>query len=73
MRDDMALFLALLFSVMGAVLLYDGVSVPGVNQTAKIIGGATFLSLALTMAWFVLRNWWEWKQIRGSYHRDRES
>ena len=73
MRGGKALFLALLLSMMGAALLYDGVSESGASQTAKIICGATFVSLALTTAWAVLRNWWEWKKIRESYCHDLDS
>jgi high-affinity Fe2+/Pb2+ permease len=73
MTDPLAVFLALLFSLIAAALLYDGVSGSSGNQTAKIIGGSMFLALALTMTWGVLKNWWELREIRKSYHRERES
>ena len=72
MTNSMAVFLALLFSLIGSPLLYDGVSGSAANQTAEIVGGATFLALALTTLWVVLKIWWEWRKIRSAYHRVQE-
>ncbi len=48
MRDDLGLFVGLIFLIAGAALLYNGVTNSDA-QSATIIGGATFLSLGLTV------------------------
>jgi uncharacterized membrane protein len=59
MLDTLMPFLACLFFVIGAALLYDGVSTSDLTQTAKIIGGASFLSLGLVSLWIGVKNWWK--------------
>jgi hypothetical protein len=45
------------------VLLYDGFSTSDLSQTAKLIGGAIFLSLGLVSLWFGVKNWWKWRTV----------
>jgi len=56
-------FLAFLFLITGAVLLYDGFSTSDLSQSAKVIGGAIFLSLGLVRSWFAVKNWWKWRTV----------
>jgi len=63
LRDTIVPFLALLFLIAGAVLLSDSFSTSDPTQTAKVIGGATFLSLGLVSLWFGMKNWWKWRSV----------
>jgi hypothetical protein len=56
-------FLVFPFLIAGAVLLYDGFSTSDLSQTAKVIGGAIFLSLGLVSSWFGVKNWWKWRTV----------
>jgi hypothetical protein len=67
MQDDFALFFAVIVLTLGAVLLHDGVSHPDASQSARIIGGAAFLSLGSNTMLIVLRNWWKWKKVLSKY------
>lgn len=62
MRDDLGLFIGLVFLIIGAALLYNGVSHSDASQSAAIIGGATFLSLGSVVLWTLLKKWWEWRR-----------
>jgi len=53
------LFFALLFLIVGSLLLNDQVSNSDVGQTARFMTGATFLSLALISICVALKNWWK--------------
>jgi uncharacterized membrane protein len=57
--DTIAPFLAFFFLVAGAALLYDGLSTSDLMQTAKMIGGASFISLGFVTVWFGVKNWWK--------------
>jgi uncharacterized membrane protein len=57
MWDTIVPFFASLFLIVGALLFSNGVSTSDLNQTAKVIGGAIFLSLGLVSMWFGVKNW----------------
>ena len=63
MRDDLALFFALILVIPGAALLYDGIATPDASQSIHVIGGALLLAHGLTISGIVLRNWWKWRKI----------
>jgi hypothetical protein len=63
MRDDLALFFALILVLPGAALLYDGIASADASQSIHVIGGALLLAMGLTIMSIVLRNWWKWKKI----------
>jgi len=63
-------FLVFLFLITGTVLLYDGVSASDLSQTAKVIGGAIFLSLGLISSWFGVKNWWKWRTVYKEYRNE---
>jgi uncharacterized membrane protein len=67
MRDHIGIVLALVFLILGAVLLYDGVSSSDVNQSTRIIAGAALLSLGLIILRNALKNWWKWKKLSRDY------
>jgi pilus assembly protein TadC len=67
MRDTLGIFIALVLLILGAVLLYDGVSTNDASQSAKAIGGAALLSLGLTIMRFALKNWWKWRKVSRDY------
>ena len=70
MLDTLMPFLAFLFFVIGAALLYDGVSTSDLTQTAKIIGGASFLSLGLVSLWIGVKNWWKGRTDYKEYGKE---
>jgi len=57
--DTIAPFLAFLFLVVGAALLYEGLSTSDPMQAAKMISGASFISLGFVTLWFSVKNWWK--------------
>jgi len=62
MPDNLALCFASICVLIGAVLLYDGVSTSDITQTARVIAGAAFLSLGLMALWFTMKRWVQWKR-----------
>ena len=62
MRDDLALFFALILVIPGATLLYDGIASADASQSIRVIGGALLLALGLTISSIVLRNWLKWRK-----------
>ncbi len=62
MLDKLGLAFALASLLLGAVLLYDAVSVSDLSQTAKVIAGAVFFALGLVTISLLARNWWEWRK-----------
>jgi len=46
MLDKLGLSFAVVFLLLGSILLYDAVSKSDLTQTARVIGGAVFLALA---------------------------
>jgi len=47
MLDKLGLSFAVVFLLLGSILLYDAVSKSDLTQTARVIGGAVFLALGL--------------------------
>ena len=68
MLDTIAPFLAFVFLVVGVALSYDGLSTSDLMQTAKMIGGASFISLGFVSLWFGVKKWWKsralYKELR---------
>ena len=62
MLDKLSLWFASICILLGAVLLYDGVSNSDMTQTARIIAGAAFLALGFTTLWFATKSWVEWRR-----------
>jgi hypothetical protein len=46
-----------IFLGVGGALLTGDISRPDTSQTARIVGGASFLSMGLLNLWFALKNW----------------
>jgi hypothetical protein len=67
MRNNLGLFAGLILLVIGALLISDSVSNSDPNQTARVVGGATLLSLGLIVTWLMGRSWWEWRKIERKY------
>jgi hypothetical protein len=70
MRDTLALFFAVVLLIIGAALFADGSHVSDSSQTARIIGGATFLSAGLASIWFALKNWLKWNRFHKEYRNE---
>jgi len=66
MRNNLGLFAGLILLVIGALLI-NSVSNSDPNQTARVVGGATLLSLGLIVTWLMGRSWWEWRKIERKY------
>lgn len=62
MLDKLGLGFALASLLLGAVLLYDAVSVSDLSQTIKVIAGAVFLALGLVTISLLAKDWWEWRK-----------
>lgn len=62
MLDKLGVAFALASLLLGAVLLYDAVSVSDLSQTSKVIGGAVFLALGLVTISLLAKDWWEWRK-----------
>lgn len=62
MLDKLGLGFALASLFLGAILLYDAVSVSDISQTMKVIAGAVFFALGLVTISLLLKNWWEWRK-----------
>jgi hypothetical protein len=60
-HDALALIFGFLCIVIGAVLLYDGVTGRDPMQ-AETIAGAAVLSFGAMTLWIVLRNWVRWRR-----------
>ena len=56
MLDNLGITIASICLLLGAVVLYDGISKPDASQPLRVIGGAALLSLGLTTLWLVLKN-----------------
>jgi hypothetical protein len=67
MRDNWALCFAVSLITIGAALLADGSYKSDASQSARIIGGAAFLSAGLAGIWFALKNWLKWKRVDKEY------
>ena len=69
MLDNLGIAIASICLVLGAVLLYDGLSKPDANQAPILIGGAALLSLGLTTICLILKSKLEWRR---NYKKWRE-
>jgi hypothetical protein len=62
LRNLLAISLASISLAVGALLIYQGdFSAGDLTQTARIVGGATFLALGLTILPIVLKSHWKLK------------
>lgn len=62
MLDKLGLGFALASLFLGAILLYDAISVSDISQTVKVIAGAVFFALGLVTISLLLKSWWEWRK-----------
>lgn len=62
MLDKLGVAFALASLLLGAVLLYDAVSVSDLSQTVKVIAGAVFFALGLVTISLLAKDWWEWRK-----------
>jgi hypothetical protein len=69
MRNVLGIFIALLLSAAGALLLDHGVSDSGRSQSEITVAGATLLSFGLCIAWLVLSDWRRWREPSRRYRR----
>ena len=70
MRDALGIFFGLTLLIVGAVLLYSGMSNADASQSAAIIGGATFFSLGSAVLSALLKNWWKWRKEYREYREN---
>jgi uncharacterized protein YjeT (DUF2065 family) len=69
MLDNLRLSFGFFSLLIGMVLLYDGSSNAQVSQTARLVGGAVFVSLGLISLWFVAKNWLELRKYFKNHSR----
>ena len=62
MLNKLGIVSAVIFLLTGAVLLYGSVSGPDTSQTARLLGGATSVSLGLLAILLVVKDWLEWRR-----------
>ena len=60
-------FLAAVLLLLGVALLNDGASNSVPIQSAKLIGGAVFLSFGFMSTWVALKNWLKWRYAEKGY------
>ena len=68
MLDNFGLAIGSICLVLGAVLLYDGLSMIETTQSLDVIGGAVLISLGAITTGLMLRNKLEWRR---NYKKDR--
>jgi len=66
MLDKLGLSFAVVFLLLGSILLYGAVSKSDLTQTARVIGGAVFLALGLVTLSMVAKDWSKWRK----HHKD---
>ena len=69
MLDNLGIVASSLCLLLGAVLLYVGVSKADTNQILIVLGGAAVLSLGLITVWLAVKNKLEWRR---NYKKYRE-
>ena len=69
MLDNLAIAIASICLLLGAVFLYVSLSKSDTNQILMVLGGAAVLSLGLFTIWPVLKRKWEWRR---NYKKYRE-
>ncbi len=62
MLDKLGVAFALASLLLGAVLLYDAVSVSDLSQTVKVIARAVFFALGLVTISLLARDWWQMRK-----------
>ena len=56
MLDNLEVGIGCICVLLGALLLYDGLSGPDVFQTFRVIVGAVFLTFGLFTVWLVVKS-----------------
>ena len=67
MLDNLGIAASTLCLLLGAVLLYVGVSKADTSQILTVLGGAAVLSLGLITGWLALKNKLEWRRHYKKY------
>jgi len=62
MLDKLGLSFAVVFLLLGSILLYDAFSKSDLTQTVRVIGGAVFLALGLVTLSLVAKDWSKWRK-----------
>lgn len=63
MRDHVGILFSAVFLLIGAAIVYDGVSANDAGQSARVIGGAAILALGITAMRLVLKSWWKERKL----------
>jgi hypothetical protein len=66
-NTSLGLFCGLLLLTLGALLVIESVANADANQSARVVGGATLLSLGFLLTWLMARSWWEWRKLERKY------
>jgi len=69
MLNNFGMIFGTICLVLGALLLYDGVSMRETTQPLSVIGGALLISLGTVTTGLTLRNKMEWRR---NYKKDRD-
>jgi len=68
MRDELVIFLALVFLGLGAVLVYEGAMASAdLTQSARLVGGATLLVFGAGLMRMVIKDRWKWRKTARRY------
>lgn len=62
MLNKLVVTSAVLFLLTGGVLLFGPVSDLDTNQTGRLLGGATLVSLGLLTIVLVVKDWLDWRK-----------
>jgi hypothetical protein len=68
MRDELVIFLALVFLALGAVLVFEGAMAwSDLTQSARLVGGATLLVLGAGLMRIVIKDRWRRRKTARRY------
>jgi cytochrome c biogenesis protein CcdA len=70
MLDNLGITISSICLLLGAAVLYVGVSNPDTNQILTVLSGAALLSLGLITFLIVLKNKLEWRRNYKKYREE---
>jgi hypothetical protein len=74
MLNKLAVTAAVIFLLIGSIILYGPISGPDTNQTGRILGGATLVSFGLMTLSLVFKDWLHWRRhYKNAHSRGHES
>jgi hypothetical protein len=70
--NKIGLITAIMFLLLGGLLLYGPVSGSDTTQTARVLAGASLVSLGFMTILLITRDWLNWKRLYKNEGRGRD-